>query len=140
MPARKGADDIHISLPSQLHSALVTLASQPEYEGSKSRVIESALHMFIDQAVNMTAIDTFHQRLSAEMAGVRTIFQEALDSIKALAEEVALLRQTVTASEARQVAAGREQERRWADLVGAYDALRATPTVKAGGLFSGMRR
>jgi metal-responsive CopG/Arc/MetJ family transcriptional regulator len=61
MPPRKGTEDVHISLPTDLIERLTVLASAPGM--TRSKVIEAALVQHLEQGASETLLAGLHQRL-----------------------------------------------------------------------------
>ena len=62
MPPRKGAVQHNMSLPDDLSRQLATLAATPDYNGSKSEVVEQALRGLCEGAISETVIAGLQQR------------------------------------------------------------------------------
>ena len=71
MPARKGATALNIALPDHLAAQLAVIAAEPDYHGSKSQVLETALKAFLESRSHVTGMADVHQHLAtlgAELA------------------------------------------------------------------------
>jgi predicted transcriptional regulator len=61
MPPRKGTEDVHISLPTDLLERLTVLASAPGM--TRSKVMEAALQQHVEQGASETLLAGLHQRI-----------------------------------------------------------------------------
>jgi predicted DNA-binding protein len=85
MPPRKGSEDVHISLPTDLLERLTVLASAPGM--TRSKVMEAALVQHLEQGASETLLAGLHQRLDtmmhalAEMTNAMQAFEVKLGGL-----------------------------------------------------------
>jgi predicted transcriptional regulator len=79
MPPRKGTEDVHISLPTELLERLTVLASAPGM--TRSKVMEAALLQHLEQGASETLLAGLHQRFDAMVQAMAEVKKavEALD-------------------------------------------------------------
>jgi predicted transcriptional regulator len=133
MPARKGATALNIALPDHLAAQLAVLAQEPDYHGSKSQVLETALRAFIEGRSNLTVLDDVHQHLA-------TLGAELLQAVDALAQtpvhtQMGGLAQQLAALERRLTTLERQQSQKLDSLARAVDALTRAVTPPKRRLF-----
>ena len=140
MPPRKGATALNISLPDHLASQLAVLAAAPEHHHSKSQVLEMALRSYLEGGANLTALDTVHHQLSTLETNLGQQIQVLDQTLQTLTGLVQTLLTRVTALEERFTAFAADQDRRYEDLQGAYDRLKASQAApERGGSWRGFR-
>ncbi len=136
MPARRGATALNIALPDHLAAQLSVLAKEPDYHGSKSMVLETALRAFVDGRSTLTSLDTVHEHLSQLEARLTDSLHTLDGGLTPLAGRLERLIQTLTtrlsALEQRLSALERQQTQKLDALVRAFDTLKpaAQPAPK----------
>ena len=97
MPPRKGSSQLNVSLPEELLIQLTALAQMEGFDGSRSKVIETALRTLVECTGAQTAVDTMHQHFSALRADVLAIVQGTEAIVQQLNTRLAHLEQQSTA-------------------------------------------
>ena len=90
MPARKGATALNIALPDHLAAQLSVLAKEPDFHGSKSLVLETALRAFVDGRSTLTSLDSVHDHLAR-------LGLDVMETVRTLDTHVAPLEKVVHA-------------------------------------------
>jgi len=97
MPPRKGSGQLNVSLPEELLLQVTALAQMEGFDGSRSKVIETALRALVEGTGAQTATDALHQHFSALRADVLAIVQGTEAIVQQLNTRLAHLEQQCTA-------------------------------------------
>ena len=125
MPPRKGAVQHNISLPEELSRQLATLAATPDYNGSKSEVVEQALRVLFEGAISETVIAGLQQRLSLMQDDVTTALRDMQGAMQELTQAVKTLTGALTPLDSHFARLEQRETQRFEELQRAYDRLKA---------------
>jgi len=124
MPPKKGHVALNIALPEDLALQLGALAVG--YDGSKSKLIESALRAHLDGSIHQTTTDSFHQHLA-------TVEAALTERLHALDDKLALLATMLEGFDTRLRALEADDRKQYAALVEAFDRLKQRATAPGPG-------
>ena len=125
MPPRKGSIQHNISLPEDLSRQLATLAATPDYNGSKSEVVEQALRVLCEGTLSDTVMAGLQQRLSLMQDDVTTALRDMQGAMQELTQAVKTLTGALTPLDNHFARFEQRETQRFEELQRAYDRLKA---------------
>lgn len=136
MPAKKGSSNVNIALQNHVLEHLNLMAVSAEYQGSKSRVIETLILHAIENQMSQHGTDHLHQHVSTIRADVNQALQTFDSTLQQLIEGMQKLAGIVQLCERRIASLEATQERQHNELVDVYRRAADSQVNPSRGLFS----
>jgi hypothetical protein len=139
MSPAKNKTSLNITFPDELNQALLSLAGSPDFDGSKSKVLETAFRQYVEGGIHASAMGNMHQHLSESEARLQEGLMNMTIILSTLQTTLERLIAAMATLDNRVGSVERQNALRHEDIVKAYDSLRTALEAKSGGIFGRLR-